>query len=147
MWLGYREAEHAAVQIQQEKARDAAARIEEFLSDIEQQLGWTTPPRWDALPLEQRRYDFIRLLREVPAISEIAEIDGAGKEQLKLSRTAPDAVASGADFAADPRFAEARGQRRVVQPGLFSQSVRTLYDDRGRPCRASRPASPSPRSI
>ncbi len=28
MWLGYREAENAAVQIQQEKAQDAAQRIE-----------------------------------------------------------------------------------------------------------------------
>ena len=119
MWLGYREAENAAIQIQQEKARDAAARIEGFVSDIEQQLGWTTPPRWDALPLEQRRYDFIRLLREVPAISELAEIDGAGKEQLRLSRTAPDLVAGGTDFAADPRFAEARANGVWFSPVYF----------------------------
>ena len=51
MWLGSREAEDAAIQIQQEKARDAAGRIEEFVSNIEQQLGWTTPLQWDALPL------------------------------------------------------------------------------------------------
>jgi hypothetical protein len=84
MWLGYRQAEHVAVAMQQEKARDAAGRIEEFLSDIEHQLGWTTLRQWDRLPLDQRRYDFIRLLREEPAISELAEIDGAGKEQLKM---------------------------------------------------------------
>ncbi len=119
MWLGYRDAEDAAVQIQQEKAQHAAQRIEEFLTDIEQQLGWTTPPQWDALPLEQRRYDFIRLLREVPAISEIAEIDGSGREQLKLSRTAPDAVASGADFSSAPRFAEARAKGVWFSPVYF----------------------------
>jgi two-component system, NtrC family, sensor kinase len=119
MWLGYREAENAAIQIQQEKARDAAARIEEFVSDIEQQLGWTTPPRWDALPLEQRRYDFIRLLRGVPAISELAEIDGGGKEQLRLSRTAPDLVAGGTDFAADPRFVEAEVNGAWFSPVYF----------------------------
>jgi signal transduction histidine kinase len=111
MWLGYGEAEEAAIQIQQEKARDAARNIEQFVAEIEQQIGWTTTPRWDALPLDQRRYDLIRLLREVPAVSEVAEIDGAGKEQLRLSRTAPDSVGSGADFAADPGFvgAEANG--------------------------------------
>ena len=119
MWLGYRQAEHVAVLMQQEKARDAAARIEEFLSDIEHQLGWTTPLRWNSLPLEQRRYDFIRLLREEPAISEIAEIDGAGKEQLKLSRTAPDAVASGADFARNPRFVEAEANGVWFSPVYF----------------------------
>ncbi len=119
MWLGYQEAEHVAVQIQQEKARDAARGIERFVAEIEHQIGWTTPPQWDALPLEQRRYDFIRLLREVPAISEVAEIDGAGKEQLKLSRTAPDSVASGVDFSADPRFLEAEAKGVVFGPVYF----------------------------
>jgi signal transduction histidine kinase len=119
MWLGYRQAEDVAVKMQQEKARDAAGRITEFFSDIEHQLGWTTPLKWNALPLEQRRYDFIRLLREEPAISEIAEIDGAGKEQLKLSRTAPDRVASGADFAGDPRFVEAEANGVWFSPVYF----------------------------
>jgi two-component system NtrC family sensor kinase len=111
MWFGYRAAEQHAFELQKEKARDAAYRIGEFISGIEHQLGWTTLPLWDSLPLEQRRYDFIRLLREVPAIASVAEIDGAGKEQLRLSRTAPDAIGSGADFAADPAFvaAEANG--------------------------------------
>ncbi|MGH7117338.1 MAG: cache domain-containing protein, partial [Stellaceae bacterium] len=118
-WLGYREAENAAIQIQQEKARDAAGRIAEFLNDIERQIEWTTPLQWDALPLDQRRYDFIRLLREVPAIAAVAEIDHAGKEQLKLSRTAPDLVASGTDFAADPRFVEAEAKGVWFSPVYF----------------------------
>ncbi len=119
MWLGYDQAENVAVQMQQEKARDAAARITEFISDIEMQLGWTTPRQWDALPIEQRRYDLIRLLREVPAISEVAEIDGSGKEQLRLSRTAPDSIASGIDFSTDPRFAEAEAKGVWFSPVYF----------------------------
>ncbi len=119
MWLGYYAAEDAAVEVQQEKARDAARDIEKFVAEIEQQLGWTTPLQWDGLPLEQRRYDLIRLLREVPAISEVAEIDGAGKQQLKLSRTAPNSVASAADFAGDPRFVEARTKGVWFSPVFF----------------------------
>jgi two-component system, NtrC family, sensor kinase len=119
MWLGYREAERAAAQIEQEKAQDAAQRIAQFISEIEQQLGWTTPPQWDALSLEQRRYDFIRLMREVPAITELTEIDGSGKEQLKLSRIAPDVVASGANDAAAPRFAEAEANGVWFSPVYF----------------------------
>ncbi len=119
MWLGYEQAEAVAVRIQQEKANGAAGRIEEFVSDIERQLGWTTPRQWDALPLEQRRYDMIRLLREVPAISEVAEIDGSGKEQLKLSRTAPDSVASGIDYSTDPRFSETEAKGMWFSPVYF----------------------------
>jgi two-component system, NtrC family, sensor kinase len=119
MWLGYEQAEAVAVRIQQEKAKHAAERIQEFVSDIERQLGWTTPRQWDSLPLEQRRYDLIRLLREVPAISEVAQIDGSGKEQLKLSRTAPDSVASGIDYSADARFAETQAKGVWFSPVYF----------------------------
>jgi two-component system, NtrC family, sensor kinase len=119
MWLGYREAESAAVQIQQEKAQATATRIGQFVAEIEQQIGWTTPPQWDALPLEQRRYDFIRLLREVPAISELTEIDGSGKEELELSRIAPDVVASGTNDADAPRFAEAEAKGVWFSPVYF----------------------------
>jgi two-component system, NtrC family, sensor kinase len=119
MWLGYREAENAAAQIEQEKTQDAARRIDEFVSEIEQQIGWTTPPQWDALSLEQRRYDFIRLMREVPAITELTEIDGSGKEQLKLSRIAPDVVASGANDSTAPRFAEAEAKGVWFSPVYF----------------------------
>jgi two-component system, NtrC family, sensor kinase len=119
MWLGYRAAENAATQMQQEKAQDAARRIEQFVSGIERQIGWTTPPQWDALPLEQRRYDFIRLMRQVPAITELTQINGSGKEELKLSRIAPDAVASGIDDSAAPRFAEARAKGVWFSPVYF----------------------------
>lgn len=119
VWLGYRTAERVAIQMQQEKAQDAARQIEQFISGIERQLGWTTPPQWDALPLEQRRYDFIRLMRQVPAITELTQIDGAGKEALKLSRIAPDAVASGIDDSVSPRFTEARAKGVWFSPIYF----------------------------
>jgi signal transduction histidine kinase len=119
MWLGYSEAERAAIVTQQEKAQAAAQRIEEFVNEIEQQLGWTTPRQWGALPLEQRRYDFIRLLREVPAITEITQIAGNGKEELKLSRLAPDVVGSGTDDSADPRFAKAEANGVWFSPVYF----------------------------
>ncbi len=119
MWLGYHQAKDVAVQIQREKARDAANQIAEFISDIETELGWTTPGRWDALPLDQRRYDFLRLLREVPAISEVAEIDGAGKEQLRVSRRDPQGTTSGADFSTNPAFVEAEANGVYFGPVFF----------------------------
>ncbi|MGH7045605.1 MAG: cache domain-containing protein, partial [Stellaceae bacterium] len=118
-WLGFREAEATAMRIQQEKARNAARRIEEFVIEIEEQLGWTTVPQWDALPVEQRRYDFVRLLRQVPAISELTEIDGSGKEELKVSRVDPDVVGSGVDDAARKRFVEAEANGVWFGPVYF----------------------------
>ena len=119
MWLSYDEAKSSAVRVQQEKAQAAAERIEQFVSEIEQQIGWTTHAQWSAGTLDQRRYDFVRLLRQVPAITELVQIDGSGKEQLKVSRLAMDVVASGTDYSNDPRFAKAVSDKVWFSPVYF----------------------------
>ena len=119
MWLSYEEAKNSAVRVQQEKAQAAAERIEQFVGEIEQQIGWTTHAQWSAGTLDQRRYDFVRLLRQVPAITELVQIDGAGKEQLKVSRLAMDVVGSGADYSNDPRFAKAVSDKVWFSPVYF----------------------------
>jgi signal transduction histidine kinase len=119
MWLSYGEAKRAAVLVQQEKAQAAAERIEQFIGGIEQQIGWTTHAQWSAGAIDQRRYDFVRLLRQVPAITELVQIDGRGKEQLRVSRLAMDVVGSGADLSADPRFARAVADKVWFSPVYF----------------------------
>ena len=71
MGLTYRDARVQAVRVQQEKADAAAVRVAQFIAEIEQQLGWTTRPEWALVGVEQRRYDFIRLVRQAPAITEL----------------------------------------------------------------------------
>src|SRR5271167_3678465 len=68
-WLNYNQAKSAALEVQQEKARSAAVRVGEFLAEIETQLGWTTGAEWQRTTPDQERYDFVRLLRQAPAIT------------------------------------------------------------------------------
>jgi hypothetical protein len=83
-------------------------------------MGWVTQPRAvAAAPLEQRRFDFYRLQRQVPAITEISYIDPAGREQVRVSRLAMDVFGSQADLSADPRFTEARARRLYRGPVYF----------------------------
>jgi GAF domain-containing protein len=110
-WFSYRENKAALVRIQQEKAESAARRIEQFVDEIEHQIGWTTAAQWAANPLEQRRFDYFRLMRQVPAITELIQLDGTGKEQLKVSRLAPNVVGSEADYSQSPSFTEAQAHR------------------------------------
>ncbi|MBV8662261.1 MAG: HAMP domain-containing histidine kinase, partial [Hyphomicrobiales bacterium] len=91
-WLSYSQAKRAALEVQEEKARSAAMRVGEFLAGIENQLGWTTGAEWRRTQPDQQRYDFVRLLRQVPAITELSYLDGQGKEQLKVSRLEADAI-------------------------------------------------------
>src|ERR1051325_10529313 len=66
-WFSYQENKAALVRIQQEKADAAAQRIQEFVEEIQRQIGWTTHVQWAAGPLDQRRQNYSRLLRQVPA--------------------------------------------------------------------------------
>jgi signal transduction histidine kinase len=119
IYFTYQESRAQVAQIQREKASAAALRIENFVREIERQMGWTTQPQIVAAGLEQRQLDYVRLLRQVPAITEVAFLDGQGREQLRVSRLAMDVVAGGADVSAEPRFRETRGGRVWYGPVYF----------------------------
>ncbi|MFO0401384.1 MAG: HAMP domain-containing protein, partial [Alphaproteobacteria bacterium] len=119
MWFTYREATEAAIRVEQEKADAAAERVGQFIAELEQQIGWTTRADWARVPIEQRRYDFIRLLRQAPAITEALYVDGQGREQLRLSRLEPDVLDSGTDLSADARFRGTREGRVWYGPVTF----------------------------
>jgi GAF domain-containing protein/two-component sensor histidine kinase len=118
-WFSYQETKAALVRVQQEKAASAAQRIAEFVEEIKSQIGWTTHAQWAAGPLDQRRQDYVRLGRQVPAITELSQLDGEGKEQLKVSRLAMDTVGSEADFSQSPAFLEAKAHRVWFSPVYF----------------------------
>src|SRR5262249_15197636 len=114
IWFSYREHQVALVRIQREQAEAAAAKIEQFIKEIESQLGWTTQLPWSTATLEQRRVDALRLLRQVPAITELAQLDPTGHEQLRVSRLAMDVIGSGADFSHDPKFTEVTTDSEIL---------------------------------
>src|SRR5262249_33857844 len=115
----YREHKAALIRIQREQAEAAAAKISQFIKEIESQLGWTTQLPWSAASLENRRFDALRLLRQVPAITELAQIDSTGHERLRVSRLAMDVVDSGLDLSKDPKFTEAVAHKVYYGPVYF----------------------------
>src|SRR4051794_1506683 len=119
IWFSYQENKQSLTRIQREQAEAAAAKIGQFIKDIEGQIGWTTQLPWTASALEQRRFDALRLLRQVPAITELAQLDASGKEQLRVSRLAMDAVGVGTDFSKDPKFTEAVAKKIYYGPVYF----------------------------
>ena len=119
MYYSYGESREALIAVQREKAQGAAAVIEQFVKEIEGQVGWATGFLPTGSGLEQRRFDFLRLLRQAPAITEVSYLDSDGREQIKVSRLAMDTAASGADLSQEPRFTEARAKKRHFSPVYF----------------------------
>jgi GAF domain-containing protein/sensor histidine kinase YesM len=119
IWFSYQEHKTSLIRIQREQAEAAAAKIGQFVKEIENQLGWTTQLPWSASTVEQRRFDGLRLLRQVPAITELSMVDARGKEQLRVSRLAMDVVGSGIDVSNEPKFTEAVARKVYYGPVYF----------------------------
>jgi signal transduction histidine kinase len=119
VWFTYQEHKGSLIRIQQQQAVAAADKIEEFITQIESQVGWTTQLPWTDGTLDQRRFDALRLLRQVPAITELAQIDAAGHEQLKVSRLTMDVVGSGIDYSHKPEFTQAVAHKVYYGPVYF----------------------------
>ena len=122
-YFAYQEHKAVLVRLQRATALAAAAKIEQFVTEIQHQLDWTTRPQSGPpeAVLNQRRFDYFWFLRHVTAITEISQLDASGKEQLRVSRLGRDVVGSQADFSRDPKFLEARSGKVYFGPVYFRQ--------------------------
>jgi len=125
LYFSYRENQEHLISLQREKAIAAATRIEQYILDIDHQLGWTALPQLatGADPGAQRRFEYLKLLRQVAPITEVAWLDASGREQLRVSRLAMEVVGAGTDFSADPKFLESRGGKTWYSPVYFRKET------------------------
>jgi two-component system, NtrC family, sensor kinase len=98
------------------QAEGIAALIGQFIREVESQIGSTAQLPWPSGSIEQRRLDSLLLLRQVPSFAELAQLDPAGKEQLRISRLATHAASSQTDFSQAPKFTEAVANKVYYGP-------------------------------
>jgi serine phosphatase RsbU (regulator of sigma subunit) len=111
----------ALARTQQAETRGAAAQIEQFFRTLETDLAGASPAFWGAGggTLEQRASEYTRVLREAPAFTEIAYVDGQGLEQLDVSRLEINHFGRHVDHANDQIFLDSRQQTIVYGPLYF----------------------------
>ena len=136
LYFSYEQAKREIVALEREKALLVADRIEKFVRAIESQVRGTLSPRADetvavaragrpdtqamtTAVAEQRELEFLRLLRNVPSVTDIWHLDADGRERLRISRVGLDAVDSGTDFSQSPEFREARSGETWYGPVFF----------------------------
>jgi signal transduction histidine kinase/CheY-like chemotaxis protein len=135
LYFSYQETQSALIHLQQEQAVAAASNIQEFVAEAERQMTLVIRPRWaNVAPSpdpgvargsgrggtpNQRLNDYLRLLRQLPAATEIRYLDSSGREQLSVSRLARNIVGSRADFSADPRFLGSQSGQPYYGPVYF----------------------------
>ena len=123
LYFTYQESKSTLLSLQREKAGAAAVRIEAYVQEIEHQLGWMRLPQLGLSTPESRRIDYLKLLRQVPAITEVSMLDSSGREKLRVSRLGMDVMASGEDFSSDPKFTTAKSGRTWFSPVYFRKDT------------------------
>jgi class 3 adenylate cyclase/HAMP domain-containing protein len=116
-WISYRATRATLTGAMGEKAEATARRIEQSIAELERQVSWVT--RAYAQTLAQHNADYAQLLNQVAPVSQLTLLDGAGHEQLKMSRSAARVVGSNADFSRDIRFTEAVTRGVSYSPAEF----------------------------
>ncbi len=123
LYFSYQENKVALASVQREKAVGAAARIEQFILQIEQQLTYAAMGQLGPGGMEQRLIEFYKLQRQVHAITDIAQIDANGREQLLVSRLGMNVTDSGADRSGDPAFKGAKPDKTWFGPVSFRKET------------------------
>lgn len=127
IWTMYQAHKASLISLQRAQAELAAARIGQFVQAIEGQLGWTQQSWSNGPSLEERHVDAARLLRQVPAVTEIAIIDDRGREQVRLSRTAMDVIGSGQDRSSDAAVVAALAHKVHYGPVYFRRGSEPYF--------------------
>jgi signal transduction histidine kinase/HAMP domain-containing protein len=123
VYFSYQDNRAAVASLQHEKALAAASRIEEYIRQIERQLAYAALPQLDAGDVEMRRIEFLKLLRQAPEITDVVQLDAAGREQIAVSRLGMDSIGSGKDHSQEPAFRGARRGQPWYGPVYFRKET------------------------
>jgi signal transduction histidine kinase/CheY-like chemotaxis protein len=119
IWFSYQAQKALLFRIQRGQAQSAAEKIGQFLNDITAGLAWETQLSWSDSTFTEWQFDAVRLLRQVPALFEIVQLDASGREQFRISREAPDVIKSGVDHSHDAAFIQAKAHKIYYGPVYF----------------------------
>ncbi len=119
IWFSYHALKTLLVRTQTEQAKAAAEKIGQFVHEVEGQMAWATQ-----LPLTEKtdddwRLDAVRLLRQAPAVTEVAQLDAAGRERYRISRQAMDVIGSMRDLSQSQPFVQATANKVYHGPVYF----------------------------
>ena len=110
--------------LQHEKALAAASRIEQYIRS-ESSSSSPTPryPNSIASDVELRRIEFLKLLRQAPEVTDIAQLDATGREQIAVSRLGMDNVGSNKDRSPGTGISQRQARAAVVRSGVLPQET------------------------
>src|SRR5262245_22587660 len=118
-WFGYRDQRRHLSELLQVEARSAADRIQIFIDEIRDQIGWVLQFPWIEGEDDRHKIDTERLLQQVPAIASITLVDQTGTERAFISRLGLNRIGRGVNMAADQAVLGARASKVWYGPVFY----------------------------
>ena len=115
VWITWRDAKALMTSLQREKAENAAAKIHEYLAQVEKQLrpiGQVHGTEADRN--QQWRFEYFRVTRRIPEITNIIRVNAEGQRVFGGRLRMYDESSS--DHSDDVRFIEARKHGKYLGP-------------------------------
>ena len=107
LYFSYQENRARLLALEQIIATAEAGRIREFIRQIEHQLTFAALPQLEGGEATgERRLEFLKLMRLVPAVTSVSSLDATGRETLSVSRLTLDVIGSARDRSTEAAFRE-----------------------------------------
>jgi signal transduction histidine kinase/CheY-like chemotaxis protein len=125
LYFSYHDTRALVDELQREKARAAAARIEQFVQAVEAQVRAAVLLRRGGTPVDagQQHLELLKLLRLAPAVADAAWIDAGGRERVRVSRISRDVVESDIDRSHESGFIAAAAGNVWYGPVYFQRDT------------------------
>ena len=119
VYFSYQENKAALARLQHEKAVSAAARIEQFVLQVERQLSFAALPQLGSEGTQERLLEFQKLQKMMDEVTDISQIDARGRELLFVSRLKVNSVGSLKDRSQEAVFRDAKVGKAWFGPVYF----------------------------
>jgi two-component system, NtrC family, sensor kinase len=123
MYFSYQENQAAVIRLQRGTAVALASRIEQLIRETEHQIGWVVETTDATAPVtvEQRRSDYLKLLRQAPAVGEVRYLDAGGIERIRVGRSPVDATTEQSARGVQTAFLAAKSGQPYFGPIYFGE--------------------------
>ncbi|MEK9283555.1 MULTISPECIES: adenylate/guanylate cyclase domain-containing protein [unclassified Bradyrhizobium] len=115
-WISYRATKTSLTDGLEDKAQAASRRIEQSISELERQISWVTRASQDTI--DKRRADYAQLLHQVSVVSQLFQLNGEGREVLRVSRQSTT-TGGNVDLSRDMRFIDTVARGVSYSPAHF----------------------------
>jgi hypothetical protein len=120
-WSSYQDQRFSLERLQREQATAAAAKIGQFISEVESQIRLTANMAGATSDVGQRRYALRLLLRQVAAITELVLVDGEGASSSRSRVSRSTRPMPGPTFLATPLTSLRWRRRSTTARSIFSR--------------------------